>query len=265
MNKSAFTFDAYSCSIDCAFDDFSRVLEKDGFKFTRINPKYSYEYAFNFTNDFDVSVLVMFGGPSDLLFVSVMGDYSNRLFELTRPYSGRLSRADVKIDFDDSSIFDELVRPLLSLAHSKNIRISQVGDWAFQRDGRTLYVGSRSSVYMVRLYEKFKQSDLYDDVVSGRVRLELEIKPDKPIQKERAFSLNAFELLETSSTYAPLFRSFCSDLSSSVSLTQPRKLSNLAVTVKHLSKQYNSTFEKILEHCDGDLSEFYNILMTGDL
>lgn len=265
MLKKYFTFDAYVCSIDVSFHDFSRLLESEGFKFKPVNAMYGYDFAFMFQDKDENKILVMFGEKFSDLYVSCMGQKSNLVFQLSRQFAGRLHRADVKIDFDDVDAFDLLVPTFIDIAKKKNLKLSQVGDWSLGRDGRTLYVGSRSSVYMIRLYEKFKQSDLYDDVASGRVRLELEIKPDKPDQKKSAFLLDCIELLETSKTYAPIFKTFISDYKEKISLTSPRKLTSLEVTVKHLHRQYDKTFTELIELVDGDLSKFYEILRSGEI
>lgn len=277
MNNKALnlgvSFDAYTCSIDCEFPFFSKKLENLGFFRSQISPKFGYETAFSFEDNKQNFILVMFGGVSELLYVSCMGHFSNTIFELTRDFlpcpssvvplmTPRLNRADVKIDFDSKNMFDFLASKLISLANQKNIKISQVGDWALGREGRTLYVGSRSSSYMIRLYEKHKQKG-YEH--TDLVRLELEIKPQKKNEKERAFLLNSQELIETATNYAPIFSELIENYSDKVSLTTPRKLSTLEITARHLSKQYASTFEKLLEISEGDLSKFYNILLTGDL
>lgn len=265
MLKDFFTFDAYTCGLECGFDQIRDLLECDGFKMNKSTPKFGYDYAFTFRNSVDAVIFVMIGLNHDYLYCSAMGHIANYLYDLTRQFEGRLMRADVKIDFLGAENFDSLAQTLISLADLKNIKLSQVGDWALRKDGRTLYVGSRASVYMLRLYEKFKQSDAPEDADTERVRLELEIKPDRPEQKRLAYKMDCIELIETSKTFAPLFKALIDDYSEKISLTNPKKISNLAVSVAHLHKQYLNTFESILLHYQGDLGKFCETLLIGKL
>ena len=126
--------------------------------------------------------LIQYGGDSvgTGVYVSVMGSHSDRVRDavLSAGWSGHLIRADIALDFNGSKYFKKLSSDLVELAKTKNLKTSTVGDWVQGVGGRTLYVGARSSAFMVRLYEKYKQKGI-DTAGEETIRLELEIKPYK--------------------------------------------------------------------------------------
>lgn len=81
-------------------------------------------------------------------------------------------RMDVKEDFIEQGGFDKQVRVLVPYAQARGLKLNYLGDWA-RGKSRTLYIGSRKSNVMMRIYEKGWQ-------VGGDPnwwRLEVEIKP----------------------------------------------------------------------------------------
>jgi hypothetical protein len=115
------------------------------------------------------------------------------------PDDHSVTRMDCALDYDDGpGTFDSLLKLCTDLADGKRvdgdnrkragkIRVRNVGDWTFKRDGRTLYLGSTKSAVMIRLYEKGiqlrQQAELYgvprDDISLDLVRLEVQVRPDK--------------------------------------------------------------------------------------
>lgn len=73
---------------------------------------------------------------------------------LQRHYKGLWvpSRVDAALDFDHPEAFDIIAARLVKFALAREIKLDQRGDWE-RSVGRTLYVYSRESQTMIRLYE----------------------------------------------------------------------------------------------------------------
>lgn len=92
----------------------------------------------------------------------------------------RITRCDIAYDDVEGyhgSILDvvQSYKDGLFKRHGKQPTVSQVGDWISDTDtrGRTLYVGSRQGMAMMRIYEKGKELGIQD---SPWIRYELELK-----------------------------------------------------------------------------------------
>lgn len=103
-----------------------------------------------------------------------------------------VARADVA--YDTTTIpFDKLIDFGRWFSRKKNLKTSVVGDWDRAQDGRTYYIGSRSSVAYLRIYEKGIQTK----TDPNWIRVEFEFKPHKDFRK-RAASLSPEEMMSGS-------------------------------------------------------------------
>jgi hypothetical protein len=100
------------------------------------------------------------------------------------------SRVDAAIDWFEDSLFDTLARAFKMYAVDKGLKISTPGDWE-RGEGRTLYIGSRGSALMVRLYEKGYEERKKGDFSAplNWVRFEVEVKYKKKDERKRIAGL----------------------------------------------------------------------------
>lgn len=204
--------------------------------------------------------LIQYGGDNvgTGVYVSVTGSHSGRVRDSVQHWDAKLLRVDVALDFDGDKYFSSIALDLVNLAKEKKLKTSTVGDWAQRIGGRTLYIGSRQSTYMIRLYEKYKQKGV-DCGGSELIRLELEIKPALH-SRLSAFTMTALELLSCAKTYAPIYEKYL-DLTDAQSLTKPRKMTNHEKAFAQMVKQYQKTIEKQLDLSGGCLDTFYRSLI----
>lgn len=173
-------FDAYAASIPAkpeaiisaltyAFPDASQTMRRG---------KNGYTDLINFHTGGDQHATLMFGGNKDAWpHAFAMGERAPDFAEFVRDNYPvhRVTRADVADDFDDPTAFDRLTRAGLDLADRRDIKVKHTGDYHREKDGRTMYFGSRKTGSLIRVYEKGKQLPL-----AGRpywVRCELEAHP----------------------------------------------------------------------------------------
>lgn len=152
----------------------------------------------------DSNVLTMFsGGRNGNPHVFASSDDTDAFVQLVRSlddygaprFPHHVTRMDTALDFDGPGTWDTLYEICLRLAlnvvpdpddvrrNPREVSLSQAGDWIRPVAGRTLYLGSKSSAVIVRLYEKGKQLkglalDGGPDISADLVRLEVQVRPD---------------------------------------------------------------------------------------
>lgn len=256
-------FDAFVFSANV---DVSRVCEHFellGFALIPHHSTLGYRYAYILELAGLNHGLIQYGGDSVGIgvYVSVTGSHSERVRDSVQSWDAKLLRADIALDFDGSKFFSEIALELVNLAKEKNLKTSTVGDWVQKIGGRTLYIGSRQSTYMIRLYEKYKQKGV-DCGGSEIVRLELEVKPARNA-RDAAFTMTAIELLSCAKTYSTIYQKYIS-LTDAQPLTKPRKMTTHELALKQLVIQYQNTLKKQLAIDGGCVDNLFRTLTTHE-
>lgn len=124
---------------------------------------------------------VMWGGQQQWVYFEVKGERTPEGVKALRErFWHRVTRVDSCADFDAQGAFESLLEPCLEVKKAHRLKGSKLGDWDdFPDDGRTLYLGSPSSVSRVRLYEKGKQPGYTHLGKPDWVRLEVQVRPAK--------------------------------------------------------------------------------------
>lgn len=155
---------------------------------------HGYESGWDVRSGGSVVARMLAGGRNGAPNTWASGDDTDAFVRVIRdswPEQHRVTRMDASEDFDGPGTWEALYGSCIDLADERGLKISQAGDWHRPVDGRTLYVGSRKSPVMARLYEKGKQLrglaldgglDISDDLV----RLEVQVRPDGPARDRAA-------------------------------------------------------------------------------
>ena len=152
----------------------------------------------------DTVATVLHGGSNPMPNAWASGELAPRFAGVLRDVfpQHRVTRFDACQDFEEPGVFDRLSKMVLSFADAHKLKVSHAGDWHRGQDGRTLYLGSRSSPVLARLYEKGIQQreaaqTLGEPVRADWVRLELRVRPEGParevcatMQPEQAWGLS---------------------------------------------------------------------------
>lgn len=256
-------FDAFVFRVDLDIAVVCQLFEKIGFSLPTGSPQYGYRYCYNLELADAHHGIIQYGGDSvgTGVYVSILGSQSGRVRDavLSAGWSGYLLRADIALDFDGAKYFKKISKDLISLAKTKNLKTSTVGDWVQGLDGRTLYVGSRSSTFMIRLYEKYKQKGI-DTNGEETIRLELEIKPYKHARLD-SFGLTALALVSSSAIYSPIYQKYLK-LTDGITMGLIRKDTDHEKALAHMIKQYQNTLKKQLFIEGGCVHNLFRTLMT---
>lgn len=138
-------------------------------------PKNGYTHGIELTDGKKAALTIWYGGNPGI-HLKATGEHSPslRLYLEHTNTPHRVSRADAADDWVSPGLFDQLAGSFLAYAEENAISIDQQGDWRRGR-ARTLYLGAKSSVVRLVLYEKGYESD--GD--PNWVRLEVRVRPQK--------------------------------------------------------------------------------------
>lgn len=258
-------FDAFVFRVELDISIVCQLFESIGFSLPAGSPKFGYRYCYDLELGGLKHGLIQYGGDSvgTGVYIQVMGSHSGRVRDavLAAGWSGHLIRADIALDFNGAKYFKKISSELVELAKTKNLKTSTVGDWVQGVGGRTLYVGSRTSAFMVRLYEKYKQKGI-DTGGEETIRLELEIKPYKHARLS-AFDLTASQLVGSSSIYSPIYEKYLK-LSDGITLNCLRKETNHETALRQMVIQYQNTIKKELAIHNGCVYSLFRSLTNHE-
>lgn len=196
---SSCSWDYYECTITDVFDPAPIVQALGGASLFRPSSAHrNYPASFCWDLESGGSVQVWYGSGLEVHVVLSSGACDRGVDVLRAIWEHRVSRFDVALDFDYPGAFDHLYPQLWQTARDfkpRPVRTQTAGDWLDLVYGRTLYLGSKSSRLMVRLYEKgHEQTAAHPDQEFSLdwVRAEWQIRPDSS-QKSLASTMTPDE------------------------------------------------------------------------
>lgn len=259
-------FDYYTASIDAKPDVVIDYLHSS-FPLAEVvtsTPKNGYERACNVVRDDLVLARIQWGGKATgtRTWASASGDRAHQFASVIRDEfkEHNLLRADVAEDYCEEGAWDSLYNLGIETADKFSLKVRHVGDYHRQEDGRTLYIGSRSSPAMQRIYEKGKQ--LGGD--PNHVRSELEVKP----QNAKAKQVYAYASPEQM-WLATKWSQYVLGVLTGVTGMQPaplgtvREISDDDRALEFMFKQYGNVLRRKLEAMGGDIESFGLFLARG--
>jgi hypothetical protein len=209
-----------------------------------------------------------YGGVNAGVFLGSSGDLCPSFVEFVKKtfpvYS--VSRFDSAVDFDEVGAFDTLHRMAVDIAKKFNLKIKQVGDFTDNgKGGRTIYIGSRSSMACMRIYEKGKElltKELDVEASLDWVRLEIEVKPSKSFEKEYASNfdpIDAFRMTKWTKEVGRMLGAVNLNLIDRNMVN--RSNNNFDTKLYYMLYQYGAVLEEHLANLDGDIELFARTLL----
>lgn len=198
---------------------------------------------------------ILHGGVNPLPHVTSSGVYSPDVATVLRKLwpQHTVSRLDVAVDFDGPEAWGKLYGVCDDAARSSRLKWATLGDFrpdGDSKDGRTVYVGSRKSPVMVRLYEKGKQLAPYVRTLGEMpsldwVRLEVEVKPPNRTAKMRAATLSPEQCWGCAPWARDILRSATGTGVERVNMQVKRQTDDERAFF-HMARQYRSVIEGLI-------------------
>lgn len=147
-----------------------------------------YDYGAQFVVGDQVLYRINYGGHNEEHGANVIGSGGSapKLAEVIREHfpGHRVSRLDSCIDYHHKDVYDYLRKKALIIAREQKVQVREiVKPLEESDDGRTLYLGSKTSVVSMRIYEKGKQLGCGDEWV----RAELQVRPQRDTKAIAAY------------------------------------------------------------------------------
>lgn len=265
-------FDWYACSIEASIESVIQGIW-DHYPHATLEiarPKNGFSHAdFLVLPSGEPVCTFMYGRISNFPFVFSSGLHADRFSRVVRHVFPvhKLVRADVAMDFEQPgaylSLFEHGIRAAESVAVSARYVGPALAETAVECSaGRTLYLGSRSSVGMMRIYEKGKK-DCPDR--PNWVRVEFEFKPKNAEARYHYALASPLEIISAMKLPRAFFEPL-TDLVDSASVRPGtiRRPTDLDRTLDHLKKQYGKALHQLLHDLDYDSDAFVHFLL-GDI
>jgi hypothetical protein len=182
-------FDWYQATIQEApavlLDRLSKLLEAD--PVPARGALHGYKHGFELKKPTGTVARVLAGGINPWPNASASGQDTEPFVNAVRstwPDHHHVTRMDAAQDFQAPGAFDLLKGECLGIADELRLKVQHAGDWHRGEDGRTVYIGSKSSPVRVRCYEKGKQvlalgGPAALEASPDWVRLEVQVRPQK--------------------------------------------------------------------------------------
>lgn len=267
-------FDWYSCTLDVSPDSLVSVARSffPNYDYVIGRAKLGYEFCDCLLNpDGSPFLSVMWGGGNgSRVYAVATGSNAVAFSSFIRKYFPfhYLTRCDLAVDFDEDLAWVTLSRCLKMISEETKVSLRYFGDQgkdflgsASTDSGRTLYLGSRSSASMFRLYEKGKKEG--GGASPNWVRLELEFKPQYDEAKTFFASASPAEIYSSSKIGRTMLKAF-NENQFSVLPASKSSVSDFERALFHVKQQYRNTFLELLDLCGGDRLEFANRLLQVD-
>lgn len=269
--KHYIIFDWYSASLDIDVDLFHarwRVSNPlDTLETTKA--RNGFTHADRFLNPSgEVTATIMYGGESQNGKINVFasGDKAEHFSQFMRSEfpSHALVRADLAIDFNHVGAWSGLTSLGVHVSELRSIKNQMIAPVGCQQndddssDGRTLYLGSRSSVGFMRIYEKGKKDN---PLFPNWVRVELEFKPKGDARYVYA-SASKEEIVHSVKWVSDYFQKL-----GVTQVERPCAAGSVYVqtdhqkTLTYIVYQYEKTLLKVLEEKGGSVEEFGKTLL----
>ncbi|MDT0502753.1 replication initiation factor domain-containing protein, partial [Halomonas sp. PAR7] len=218
----------------------------------RVMPRNGYTDAAKVVRGSTTLCEVLWGGNTgDRVMVVGSGANASPVASLVRSEwpDHLVIRADVAEDYDEPDAFAALSALMLNIADKHRLKVTHYGDWHRCENGRTLYVGSRQSPVMVRLYEKGleQRAKGYSQNASADwVRLEVEVKPKRAAARKHLATLQPDDFMACAAwTREVALCLFNSDLVPITGLGTIKRMSDDERALAALVKQYGGLLGRL--------------------
>lgn len=206
---------------------------------------------------------VFWGGANVRPNVESKGSFAPSVARILRELGDHSpSRVDVKRDATAPGLFGELRALALTYRERLGLTFGEIANHDPDK-GDTLYLGSRKSQAMLRIYqpglkraqEEGRTGDQISSCERQAARVELEFKPQKQRAKRAAATLCPDAMWGISEWVAEFAAEVFRMNVKPISIAERRE-SNHARALRFMSKQYRAHLQWLLDECYGDPTQF---------
>jgi hypothetical protein len=205
---------------------------------------------------------VWHGGTHSHPHAVMTGEDAQAGAELLRArFPGHLvTRADAREDFSDGGAFDRIQPHLLDVARTHRVKVGTAGDHLLTMQGRTVYLGAKSSATQLRLYDKaaeLRAKFAADPVRLAAVpetltRLEAQVRPQTAEARARFATIEPLEVMGSSAWLRKLWQLVAGEGLQPVQVGKGYRQADDARAYAYLLAQYGG----LLRRMCGDLGNW---------
>jgi len=204
---------------------------------------------------------VYYGGErTDVHVVSTSSAADQARWRVVGLYDAKTSRVDTRVD---TLVSFEDLEDVCREAAGKKARVTFVhSELAGESTGRTIYVGSPSSMVRIRVYEKWLESP--GQYVEGTNRVEVQLRPPSRA-KTRVSMWTPAETFCASELSRRVAGMLGTEIAKPGTLQKSKGTPDLERTLAAMGKQYGPGVERWLELSGGDIGKVLDYLAPGSV
>lgn len=145
---------------------------------------------------------IWWGGTHELPHVVSSGESAHAVSEILRTdFEHRVARLDPCVDYQDPGAYDRLQDLAVGVAKEFRIKVETGGDHLVTMEGRTIYLGARTSHTRLRVYDKAAEMRAKMRGPGAQLlprdwtRLEFQVRPETRVSKHEAARLSPIEVM----------------------------------------------------------------------
>lgn len=196
---------------------------------------------------------VWHGGSHALPHVLFSSDAAVAGAELIRvKFDHTVTRLDAKEDFADAGAFDAMLPALLDAARKHRVRVDTRGDHLLRREGRTVYLGAKSSAVQCRQYDKAAELRAAFANEPAKLlaipphltRLEVQVRPQGQMARQAMTKVDPLQVMGASEWMRDIWRDIAGLDLEPVQVTKPWRATDDDRAYAYCLRAFGSLFER---------------------
>lgn len=219
---------------------------------------FRYQQAIKLVDEHQNRIIQLEAGGNPGVHIITSGWYAQYMAPIIKALEAIPTRVDVAHDvYEHEHTFTYVAKKAIGFSKKRGLKINQRGDWTKGGErGRTLYIGSRTSLVQLRIYEKSWHPDAdpaLRTTLPNWYRFEFEFKPKDKNKRKQAANYTPAQWLNSVKWVADICKLFDIDMESSQRLRRADNEPDFERALRHMVNQYGKVFDRLFrEHVSMD-------------
>lgn len=227
-------------------------------EWVKCKSNFRYHQAIKLVDEHQNRIIQIEAGGNPGVHIITSGWYAQYMAPIIKALEAIPTRVDVAHDvYEHEHTFTYVAKKAIGFAKKRGLKINQRGDWTKNGErGRTLYIGSRTSLVQLRIYEKSWHPDAdpaLRTTLPNWYRFEFEFKPKDKSKRLQTSDYTPTQWLNSVKWVADICKIFDIDMAASGRLRRADNEPDFERALRHMANQYGKVFDRLFrEHVSMD-------------
>lgn len=228
------------------------------YEWIQCKSNFRYQQAIKLVDEHQNRIIQLESGGNPGVHIITSGWYAQYMAPIIKLLEAIPTRVDVAHDvYEHEQTFTYVAKKAIGFAKKRGLKINQRGDWTTGGErGRTLYIGSRTSLVQLRIYEKSwhpEADPALRTTLPNWYRFEFEFKPKDKSKRLQASGYTPSQWLNSVKWVADICKLFDIDMEASQRLRRSDNEPDFERALRHMANQYGKVFDRLFrEHVSMD-------------